>query len=71
MAYSEENAIRRSEYNFLKLGIKFELGEMPWSTFMAGFMANANCYSNLTSTHLKRILFLSLRCCIPSGLHGL
>lgn len=61
MSISDESAIRRSEDSFLKAGIKFKLGEMPWSTFMEGFMAYANGYSNLTPVHLKRILFLSLK----------
>jgi hypothetical protein len=61
MAAVEENAIRRSEDSFLKTGMKFKLGEMPWSTFMEGFMAYSNGYTNLTDVHLKRILFLSLQ----------
>ena len=57
----DDTAVRMSESDFKKTGIKFKLGEMPWSAFMQGFNACAHGYPNLTPTHLKRILFLSLK----------
>ena len=58
---SDEITIRMSESDFKKTGIKFTLGEMPWSAFMQGFLACSYAYPLLTSTHLKRILYLSLK----------
>ena len=61
MAAAEANNRRKSESDFLRSGIKFNLGEQPWSTFMTGFMAYANSFDNLEPPALKRILYLSLK----------